>query len=141
LAAWPLITSAYQAACSLGFHTRQRGADAGAEFPNKSGMIFWIIFITEKVFSLRLGRPSTIATCDVTVPLPGGSHLAPESAMAYIRIMIRLALAQAKTYQDLYSAQALKLPDGARREIAAKLSREVLAIQEDCHKNYVRTEP
>ncbi|CAH0052380.1 unnamed protein product [Clonostachys solani] len=125
-----LITAAYQAAYSLGYHTRQKGADKGSDSPNKAGLLFWAIYFLERSFTLGLGRSSTIPNSDITVPLPGGPKFPLNSGMNAYRNMVRTARLSGRVYEDLYSAEALHLPANVRQQTVAELTRELQDIRE-----------
>ncbi|VUC23588.1 unnamed protein product [Clonostachys rosea] len=125
-----LITAAYQAAYSLGYHTRQKGADKGSDSPNKAGLLFWAIYFLERSFTLGLGRSSTIPNSDITVPLPGGPKFPLNSGMNAYRNMVRTARLSGRVYEDLYSAEALHLPANVRQQKVAELTRELQDIRE-----------
>uniref|UniRef100_A0A8H7KCV2 Xylanolytic transcriptional activator regulatory domain-containing protein n=1 Tax=Bionectria ochroleuca TaxID=29856 RepID=A0A8H7KCV2_BIOOC len=125
-----LITAAYQAAYSLGYHTRQKGADKGSDSPNKAGLLFWAIYFLERSFALGLGRSSTIPNSDITVPLPGGPKFPLNSGMNAYRNMVRTARLSGRVYEDLYSAEALHLPANVRQQKVAELTGELQDIRE-----------
>ncbi|CAG9978361.1 unnamed protein product [Clonostachys byssicola] len=125
-----LITAAYQAAYSLGYHTRQKGADKGSDSPNKAGLLFWAIYFLERSFTLGLGRSSTIPNSDITVPLPGGPKFPLNSGMNAYRNMVRTARLSGRVYEDLYSAEALHLPANVRQQKVAELTKELQDIRE-----------
>ncbi|KAI9150764.1 putative transcriptional regulatory protein [Paramyrothecium foliicola] len=112
LMAWTLVGAAYQAAYSLGFHTRKPEMPAWCDMTHRSSLLFWTVYYLEKTLSLRLGRCSTIPDFEITVPLPGGSP-----AMDYFGCCVKLATLAGKVYEKLYSAQALLSldTDGAQR--------------------------
>ena len=127
--AWTLVTAAHQASHLLGLHTRQKGADEASNNPNRAGLLFWVIYYIEKTLSLRIGRSSTIPDFDITVPLPGGSCLSLPPAIRFCRHQIKHAELAARTYESLYCARALCLPDNIRRQRVLELSQELQNIE------------
>ena len=126
--AWIYVSTARQTSCSLGFHTRPKGADATGVM-NKMGMLFWVIYYFEKTLSLRLGRCSAIPDAEITVPFPTSSTTVDDPRMDYYHQMVRYASLAGRTYEKLYSANALSLPDETRRQRVSELSQELQQIR------------
>ncbi|KAL2831518.1 hypothetical protein BDW59DRAFT_182171 [Aspergillus cavernicola] len=124
-AAWNFINSASLMIQALGL---QHNVPVGIEGPEEKAQrrdLFWIIYMTEKMLSLRLGRPSTFRDQDITLTRPGmqrpsGSFLA-ELAPGWIN----MASIQGRIYDDVYSPGALMQPLHIRiyraRALAAEL--------------------
>ncbi|KAI5863831.1 hypothetical protein GGS23DRAFT_565608 [Durotheca rogersii] len=128
--AWTLVAAAHQAAYLLGFHTQQKGSNKASDVPNRSGLLFWVIYYIEKTLSLRIGRLSTIPDFDITVPQPGGNRPSLPPATRYCRLQIKYARVASKTYEHLYCARALCLPNDVRRQRVLELSQELRDINE-----------
>lgn len=139
--AWTLVISAQEISHALGSHKRQRGTDNGCDVPNHAGLLFWVIYFLEKTLSLRLGRTSTIADADITVPLPGANQNTPSPGLAYFQLHVKLAGLAGRIYTELYSAQSLTEAAESRQAKVQALSREVREIQEVAALNYVLNPP
>lgn len=127
---WTLVTSAHQIAHVLGFNTRHVGADDGGDVPNKKGLLFWVIYYLEKTVCLRLGCASTVPEFDITVPPPGGIDPGPSPEMTFCHLAVRSARLAGNVYTELYSAQALSLPNDRRHQNVKELATELHDIQE-----------
>ncbi|KAF4295987.1 hypothetical protein KXW28_003461 [Aspergillus fumigatus] len=139
-AAWNFINSASHMIQALGL---QHNVPAGTEQPGvkaQNRSLFWTIYITEKMLSLRLGRSSTFRDQDITLARPGrqrgpgGSFLA-ELAPGWIKI----ASIQGRIYDDIYSPGALMQPLHIRTSRARALAAELKAAMQhaqDFHNHY-----
>lgn len=125
--AWVYASAAQQTSYSLGFHTRSIGADDGCNVPNQMGLLFWTIYYLEKTLCLRLGRGSSILDIEITVPMPASS----DPAMSYCRQQVRFASLAGRTYERLYSPNALSQPDETRTQRVSELSRELSDIRSE----------
>lgn len=112
----------------------QHNVPAGTEQPGvkaQNRSLFWTIYITEKMLSLRLGRSSTFRDQDITLARPGrqrgpgGSFLA-ELAPGWIKI----ASIQGRIYDDIYSPGALMQPLHIRTSRARALAAELKAAMQ-----------
>ncbi|RAQ76499.1 C6 transcription factor [Aspergillus flavus] len=138
-AAWSFIRSASHMVQALGL---QHDVPAGTEGPETKAQkrhLFSTIYVTEKMLSLRLGRPSTFRDQDITLShfgmeRPSGSFLA-ELAPGWIN----MASIQGRIYDDIYSPGALRQPPDVRtsraRALAAEL-RTVMQQSQDIHNQY-----
>lgn len=138
--AWTLVCAAYQAAYSLGYHTRSHGSNPSSDVPNKSGLLFWAIYYLEKHLCLRLGRCSTISDPDITVPLPGGDGTANSPETSHCRIIVKTGSLAGRVYQELYSTQASFSSRELRMHRVLSLSQELCAIREESRKVFVRAQ-
>ena len=105
-------------------HNAPAGAEGSEERAQKRSM-FWTIYTTEKMLSLRLGRSSTFRDQDITLPRLGaerssGSFLA-ELAPGWINV----ASIQGRIYDDIYSPGALMQPQHIRASRARALATEL----------------
>jgi hypothetical protein len=125
----------------------QHNVPAGIEGPEETAQkrnLFWTIYMTEKMLSLRLGRSSTFRDQDITLTRPGmersnGSFLA-ELAPGWINI----ASIQGRIYDDIYSPGALMQPLHIRTSRARALAAELkTAMQhaQDIHVSLSRPVP
>ncbi|KAF2218995.1 hypothetical protein BDZ85DRAFT_269360 [Elsinoe ampelina] len=118
--AWTLITTAYQAAFSLGCHLRKGPSSTFSENANPAGLLFWVIYFIEKNLCLRLGRHSIIPDGEITVTLPGGSP-----GMEYARTVIQLAGVAGKIYKQLYGPEAQEALQQQQQLPVQELSQEL----------------
>lgn len=124
-AAWNFINSASHMIQALGL---QHNVPTGIERPEEKAQkmnLFWTIYMTEKMLSLRLGRSSTFRDQDITLTClgmerPSGSFLA-ELAPGWIK----MASIQGRIYDDIYSPGALMQPLHIRTSRARALVAEL----------------
>lgn len=141
-AAWHFINSASHMIQALGL---QHNVPAGTERPEVKAQkrsLFWTIYMTEKMLSLRLGRSSTFRDQDITLARPGrergpsGSFLA-ELAPSWINI----ASIQGRIYDDIYSPGALMQPPHIRTSRARALAAELKAAMQHAQDFHVSSSP
>ena len=124
-AAWNFINSASHMIQALGLqHNVPTGIERPEEMAQKMNL-FWTIYMTEKMLSLRLGRSSTFRDQDITLTRlgmerPSGSFLA-ELAPSWIN----MASIQGRIYDDIYSPGALMQPLHIRTSRARALVAEL----------------
>ncbi|CAH0047733.1 unnamed protein product [Clonostachys solani] len=102
--AWLLVTAAYQACHSLGYHLARPDNVGYCGLSNEPGLLFWAIYFLEKTLCLRLGRCSRIPEGDISLPMPGG-----QAGLNYARSMIKLAKLTSKIYESLYGPYAMAI--------------------------------
>ncbi|KAM0335680.1 hypothetical protein ACHAQA_000729 [Verticillium albo-atrum] len=114
-AAWGFIVAASQMSQMLGFHRHALPAALGrVEAKGRSTRIFWVIYITEKMLSLRLGRPSTIRDSDISVQLTPDVLNSDNAVMPVLSKWVHLAQLHGKVYDDIYSFGALTQQENVR---------------------------
>lgn len=122
----------------------QHNVPASIEGPEEKGQkreLFWTIYMTEKMLSLRLGRSSTFRDQDITLIRPGmerpsGSFLA-ELAPGWINI----ASIQGRIYDDIYSPGALMQPPHIRTSRARALVAELKTAMQHAKDIHVSLSP
>lgn len=102
----------------------------GPEERTQKKDLFWTIYMTEKMLSLRLGRPSTFRDQDITlarpdIERPSGSFLA-KLAPGWIN----MASIQGRIYDDIYSPGALMQPPHIRTSRARALAAELKTVMQ-----------
>ncbi|EYE90120.1 fungal specific transcription factor domain-containing protein [Aspergillus ruber CBS 135680] len=138
-AAWNFITSASHMIQALGL---QHNVPISIERPEEKAQkmnLFWTIYMTEKMLSLRLGRSSTFRDQDITLTRlgmerPSGSFLA-ELAPGWVN----MASIQGRIYDDIYSPGALMQPLHIRKSRARALVAELKTTMQhtqDTHDHY-----
>jgi hypothetical protein len=110
---------------ALGLQHNVPASIKGPEQKAQKRDLFWTIYTTEKVLSLRLGRPSTFRDQDITLTRfgmerPNGSFLA-ELAPGWVN----MASIQGRIYDDIYSLGALMQPPHIRNSRAWDLAAEL----------------
>ncbi|KAL4785970.1 hypothetical protein BJX76DRAFT_366431 [Aspergillus varians] len=138
-AAWNFITSASHMIQALGLQHNMLAGIEGPEEKAQKRNLFWTIYMTEKMLSLRLGRSSTFRDQDITLIRPGmerpsGSFLA-ELAPGWIN----MASIQGRIYDEIFSPGALMQPPHIRISRARALAAELeTAMQhsQDIHDHY-----
>ncbi|KAL4961197.1 putative C6 transcription factor [Aspergillus stella-maris] len=138
-AAWNLISSAAHIVLSLGL---QHNAPADVEGPEevaRKRTLFWTIYTTEKMLSLRLGRSSAFRDQDITLAHPGmerhGGNFLAELAPGWIT----KASIQGRIYDEIYSPGALMQPQHIRTGRARALVFELeaaMAHDQEVHDQY-----
>lgn len=118
----------------------QRNGPAGIEGPEDKAQnrnLFWTIYMTEKMLSLRLGRSSTFRDQDITLTRPGterhnGTFLG-ELAPGWINI----ASIQGRIYDEIYSPGALMQPTHIRTFRARALAAELKTVMQHAQNIHV----
>ncbi|KAL7619854.1 hypothetical protein AAE478_010399 [Parahypoxylon ruwenzoriense] len=129
-AAWSFISMASQLCQSLGLHSIHTLMDDDIETRQQKIRLFWVIYVTDKLLSLRFGRSSTIRDQDVTVPRETPDQ-APDSALSqFLPRMIDIAVLQGKVYDNIYSPRALLQAVGVRTSRARVLAAELRRLMD-----------
>ncbi|KAL4795271.1 hypothetical protein BDV19DRAFT_363428 [Aspergillus venezuelensis] len=138
-AAWNLINSAAHMVLSLGLQHNVPADVEGPEEVARKRTLFWTIYTTEKMLSLRLGRSSTFRDQDITLAHPGmerhGGNFLAELAPSWIT----KASIQGRIYDEVYSPGALMRPQHIRTARARALISELetaMAHDEEVHDQY-----
>ncbi|KAJ5197022.1 hypothetical protein N7449_007501 [Penicillium cf. viridicatum] len=123
--AWVLVGTAYQCSHSLGFHTHSDSSDDSSYEPDRKRLLFWAVYCFEKNLSVRLGRSSIITNCDITVLSLEGLKMSECHAICYAYQTVKLAGLAGRIYEQLYSAEALRVTEDTRTHRALELSQEL----------------
>ncbi|KGO36053.1 Transcription factor, fungi [Penicillium expansum] len=123
--AWVLVGTAYQCSHSLGFHTHSDSSDELSHEPGQRRLLFWAVYFFEKSLSVRLGRSSIIKNYDITVLSLEGLESSECHAICYVQQMVMLAGLAGRIYEQLYSANALRVTEDTRTHRALELSQEL----------------
>ncbi|KAI5457772.1 putative C6 transcription factor [Mariannaea sp. PMI_226] len=138
-AAWNFINSASHIIRTLGL---QHAVPVGSEKPEEEAQkkdLFWTVYMTEKMLSLRLGRASTFRDQDITLSRPGSDRLSRSFLSEMTPGWISIASIQGRIYDDIYSAGALLQPPHVRTARAEALAAELKAVMqraENVHSHY-----
>ncbi|KAL4948436.1 hypothetical protein BDW69DRAFT_176437 [Aspergillus filifer] len=138
-AAWNLINSAAHIVLSLGLQHNVPADVEGPEEVAQKRTLFWTIYTTEKMLSLRLGRSSAFRDQDITLAHPGmerhGGNFLAELAPGWIT----KASIQGRIYDEIYSPRALMQPQHIRTAHAQALASELesaMAHDQKVHDQY-----
>jgi hypothetical protein len=121
------VTTAYQRSYSLGYHIESSHSDTVPDNANQSRLLFWTIYYLEKILCLRLGRSSTIVERDITISRPQRLQGSRHHHLDYINLQLKLASLSGRIYEQLYSADALRIPRNERTRRAQDLACEMNA--------------
>ncbi|KAL0943723.1 fungal specific transcription factor domain-containing protein [Colletotrichum truncatum] len=139
--AWTLNSAAAQLCQSLGYHRIASVRSGNRDDEDYKIFLFWSVYFVDKSLSLRLGRPSTIQDYDITVPYPSSASQMHGSLMSYFCLWVIVSGIQGKTYEQLYSPEAISQPalvrEGRARGLAAELQRVTERTQET-HAQYLK---
>ncbi|KAJ0296291.1 hypothetical protein COL516b_011701 [Colletotrichum fioriniae] len=154
--AWTLNVASAQLCQTLGYHrasssssssSSTTGTATGPTTTNPDDeeykiFLFWSVYFIDKSLSLRLGRPSTIQDYDVTAPYPSSASKMHGALMSYFCLWVIVSRIQGKTYEQLYSPEAIAQPSAVRearaRGLAAELRRVTDRTQET-HSQYLKS--
>ncbi|GKT40882.1 putative transcriptional regulatory protein [Colletotrichum spaethianum] len=132
--AWTLNTASAQLCQTLGYHRIASVRSGNPDDEDYKTFLFWSVYFVDKSLSLRLGRPSTISDYDITVPYPSSSSKIHGALMSYFCLWVIVSRIQGKTYELLYSPEAISQPssirEGRARGLAAELQQVTDRTQE-----------
>lgn len=100
-----------------------------------------MIYFIEKTLCLRLGRSSTIPDCDITAPWPGELQEPRSHALDYFHYQVKVASLAGRIYEQLYSGNALQLPEDSRMDRARNLGEQLDRYAADSRKANVILSP
>ncbi|KIW18879.1 hypothetical protein PV08_03168 [Exophiala spinifera] len=130
-----LVGAAARIATSLGLHRKLDGFGLGQAELEQRQRVFWILYVFEKDFCMRIGRPSAIDDCDVGLSLPTepcDEEIAVsiasrgETVTFYpFRHMCAFAVIQSKVYRELYAVHSRIGTTSERLESISKLDAEL----------------
>lgn len=130
-AAWSFITSASHTIQALGLQQNITGGTEESDEKAQKKSLFWTIYITEKMLSLRLGRPSTLRDQDITLARPDAKRPYSSSFLAQLAPgWISVASIQGRIYDDIYSPGALMQPLSIRTTRAHALADELQSVMQ-----------
>lgn len=88
-------------------------------------MLFWMVYLMDKMISLRLGHASAIQDFEIALPKPQPSEIFSESTIYLMNFWIDLARVQGQISEQLYSPAALMESSNLRTERAEKLAHDL----------------
>lgn len=115
---------------ALGLHGAHALHTESPETRRQKIHLFWVIFTTERMLSLRLGRSSTFRDQDITVPRLDIWHgNEPDSLLnPILPKWIDIAGLQGRTYDEIYSPGALLQPVHIRESRARALAADLRKV-------------
>ncbi|GKT58551.1 fungal specific transcription factor domain-containing protein [Colletotrichum tofieldiae] len=139
--AWTLNTASAQLCQTLGYHRITSVRSSNPDDEDYKTFLFWSVYFVDKSLSLRLGRPSTISDYDITVPYPSCASKMHGALMSYFRLWVIVSRIQGKTYELLYSPEAISqsssIREGRARGLAAELQ-QVTDRTQETHAQYLK---
>jgi hypothetical protein len=127
-----LVTTAIRLSHNLGLHKKDHNTGLTSLEMEQRNRVFWIAYILDKDFSLRLDQPPIQSDDDIGIELPSKN---PEDGLGYIstldetssinifRLRVHLAVIQGRIYKSLYSLQALRHSEQERIAAVQDLDR------------------
>jgi hypothetical protein len=119
------VGAAYRCSHSLGYNTSPNSSDEITNQPDQKQLLFWAIFVLEKSLSIRLGRSSSIPDYNSTALSSESLQASSCHAIIYVDQSAKLASLTSRIYEQLYSGDALLLPEAGRTHRALELSQEL----------------
>jgi hypothetical protein len=124
-------------AISLGYNRLSSMQSDTEQVRQQKIYIFWMVYIFDTGFSIRLGRSPVIRDHDITVPMVSDNGVVPTAFVGVLRYWIELGRVQCQAVEHLFSPAALQQPPEERSKRADKLAvrlqevwdaREVLSL-------------
>ena len=84
--------------------------------------IFWMVYIFDTGFSIRLGRSPVIREHDITVPMVSDNGVVPTAFVGVLRYWIELGRVQCQAVEHLFSPAALQQTQEERSKRAGRLA-------------------
>ena len=113
------------------------GSTEGSEEKLQRQNLFWTIYMTEKMLSLRLGRSSTFRDQDITLSRLGGERSNGSCLTELNPGWVNMASIQGRIYDDIYSPRALMQPPQTRTSRARALAAELKAVMQHMQGTHV----
>ncbi|CEI39858.1 unnamed protein product [Fusarium venenatum] len=126
--AWSHIAAAAQLCFKLGLHTDAHLGHRLEDTRSSRAMLFWLIYMIDKVVSLRLNRPFCIDDRNVSIGLDCIEGLPGKRLCVVVPKWIKISMIYGKVYLDLHSAKALIDTQDAREARARSLADELEAV-------------
>ena len=123
-AAWSLVTTALHMCTSAGYHRAALSKNDTPSIRKQKSWIFWSLYSIEKGLSLRLGRSSSVADYDITLPLPDLDEINCKPYYSCTIRWIKLSSIQGRVYKMLYSPAGVSEPQASRTAWAQSLAAE-----------------
>ncbi len=118
---WVLISSAASLSMNLGYHRAETMENDTPQERKGKIHVFWMIYMFDKLLSLRLGRASMIQDWDISLPFVFSvdpTRLRTEGLLSY---WVKISRIQGQTYEKLFSPAAFTKSPQERTRIAVDL--------------------
>lgn len=116
-----LTTAAASLVISLGYHRRSTLRSCSPEERDDKSLLFWMVFIYDTNFSVRLGRAPVIKEPSITVPRLS-YDASPENLSGVFHYWAEIGGLQCEAVEQLFSPAALQKSLGERIQKATALS-------------------
>jgi len=123
-----LTTIAVSLALSLGYNRMSSMLYDSVEEREQKLFLFWILYVFDTSFSIRLGRSSAIRDHDIAVPLLSDNGSIPQVLVHVLHNWIELGRVQCQIVEQLYSPPALGQPIEQRSKSASELATRLQEI-------------
>lgn len=125
-----LTAAAGRLAHGIGLHRKLDDVGLTQAEIDQRRNVFWIVYIIDKMTSLRVGQPSVMVDDDIGVDLPDAVHNVihcpyPETKLNIFRCQVELALLESRIYSELYSLCSRKRSDLERLKSVGRLDKEL----------------
>lgn len=117
-----LTSAAASMVIALGYHRSTSVEFDTAHERDRKIFLFWMVYVFDSSFSVRLGRAPILRDADITIP--GITYVAtfPVSGIESFCYWIEVVKVQCQAVEQLYSPTALRQPLEERSNRAAKLA-------------------
>lgn len=112
----------------MGWHDNAIVSEGDEEERNIKIMLFWHVYIIERALSFRLGRPSVIRDCDITVISQLNERPFHDPWPGMFSFWVGNANIQGKVYERLYSKAALLGPQTSLSRNSEELMAELESL-------------
>ncbi|KAM0278373.1 hypothetical protein ACHAQH_005193 [Verticillium albo-atrum] len=129
--AWNFSVAASHTCQSLGLHSITVTSTQSADTRLENLRLLWVVYMTDKMLSLRLGRSSTFRDSDITVPYLAADVNPTWSLNPVLPAWIEASAVNGRIYDDIYSPGALVQPQHVREARARALADELIRATHD----------
>lgn len=125
------LTSAAARLCQiLGYHRFSTMTNDIETLRDRKVMLFWLVYVMDKMVSLRLGHASAIQDFEVSLPKPQPSENFPAPLVHLMTYWIDVGRIQGQIGEQLFSPTALTQPNNVRASRGEKLAKELHEVYE-----------
>jgi hypothetical protein len=107
---------------ALGYHRSASVEFDTAHERDRKIFLFWMVYVFDSCFSVRLGRAPIIRDADITIPMITHVNTISVSGIESFCYWIAVVRVQCQAVEQLYSPTALRQPLGERSSRAARLA-------------------
>ncbi|KAH6691452.1 hypothetical protein F5X68DRAFT_201938 [Plectosphaerella plurivora] len=123
--AWNFNCTAARMSQAMGFHKAALQDTAPSEAERRKARVFAVIYSTDKMLSLRLGRGSAIRSKEMPVDHSAMLKWVNTAPNRFPKTWIRFAQLQGLVYDRLYSPEAIRQPVMERATRARRLAQDL----------------